>query len=229
MPRPPVLFGLMRHREVPLPTWRGWFLIVAILIPVVLCLPPALYHWLAVSDPAGTGLLVVEGWVPDHAVARTADLYNTGTYTRLVTTGVRIETGFFLSDFGTTAEVAAATLRRMGIDSTAVTPIPAADTVARDRTAASARALQRWLTQVSPAPDTIDIVTLGVHARRTRMVFQRVLGDSIRVGVIAVPDPRYDASGWWRASAGVKDVLSEVVGTCFTLIGSEAGAREKSP
>ena len=29
------------------------------------------------------------------------------------------------------------------------------------------------------------------------------------LGVIAVPDPDYDARHWWRYSEGVKDVISE--------------------
>jgi uncharacterized SAM-binding protein YcdF (DUF218 family) len=55
----------------------------------------------------------------------------------------------------------------------------------------------------------IDVVTEDLHARRTRLLFQKALGDKVAVGVIAIPNPDYDAKHWWRYSAGVKDVVSE--------------------
>ena len=55
----------------------------------------------------------------------------------------------------------------------------------------------------------IDVVTEDLHARRTRLLFQKAFGDKVTVGVIAVPNPDYDAKHWWRYSAGVKEVVSE--------------------
>ena len=79
----------------------------------------------------------------------------------------------------------------------------------------------RWISRSAPGVRRIDIITQGVHARRTHMIFARVLGDSIRVGIIAAPETRYGPDDWWRSSAGVKDVLGEVVGFIYAVFGRD--------
>jgi hypothetical protein len=48
-----------------------------------------------------------------------------------------------------------------------------------------------------------------VHARRSRLLFQKAFGPGIEVGVIAIRDREYNPRVWWRYSEGVKEVLSE--------------------
>ena len=79
----------------------------------------------------------------------------------------------------------------------------------RDRTYGSAIALRNWFREHNMPVSGIDVVTEDLHARRTRFLFQKALGDKVAVGVIGVPDPDYDAKHWWRYSAGVKEVVSE--------------------
>ncbi len=79
----------------------------------------------------------------------------------------------------------------------------------RDRTYGSAVALRNWFRDHNMAVSSIDVVTEDLHARRTRLLFQKALGDKVAVGVIAIPNPDYDANHWWSYSEGVKDVVSE--------------------
>jgi hypothetical protein len=58
-------------------------------------------------------------------------------------------------------------------------------------------------------------VTEDTHARRTRLLFEEVFGDKVRVGVISIPNVDYDQKHWWRYSQGVKDVLTESVGYMY--------------
>jgi uncharacterized SAM-binding protein YcdF (DUF218 family) len=213
--------GLFRQRTVLVPTWKGWFLVALLLLAAVFFLPRALYTSLAVSSPVGDGLLVIEGWVPDQTVHQGVDLLRSGRYGHIVTTGVPIEVGSFLSEYKTTAEAAAATCLRLGLDSSMVTAVPARGHILRDRTYASAYALRRWISRSAPGVRRIDIITQGVHARRTHMIFARVLGDSIRVGIIGVPETRYGPDDWWSSSAGVKDVLGEVAGFVYAVFGRD--------
>ena len=81
----------------------------------------------------------------------------------------------------------------------------------RDRTYGSAVALRNWFRQHNMPVRSINVVTEDVHARRTRLLFEKALGHDVAVGVIAVANPDYDASHWWRYSEGVKDVVSEMV------------------
>lgn len=58
-----------------------------------------------------------------------------------------------------------------------------------------------------------DVVTLGVHARRSRQLFQRACGQDVRVGVISIPDPQCPRRGWWLSGIGWFRMLKEVAGS----------------
>jgi len=78
-----------------------------------------------------------------------------------------------------------------------------------DRTYHSALALKKWFQEFNVHPKSIDVVSQGPHVRRTRLLFQRVFGKQVRVGIIGVRDTDYDPLHWWRCSEGVRDVISE--------------------
>ena len=56
---------------------------------------------------------------------------------------------------------------------------------------------------------SLNIVTEGAHARRTRLLFERALGRDVNVGVISVPSLDFDAKRWWYYSEGLEDVVQE--------------------
>jgi hypothetical protein len=62
------------------------------------------------------------------------------------------------------------------------------------------------------------VLTEDVHARRSQLLFAKALGPEISVGIIAVPNPDYDARRWWRYSEGVKDVISETAAYLYTKL-----------
>ena len=74
----------------------------------------------------------------------------------------------------------------------------------RDRTYGSAVALRSWFRDHKIAVRGINVLTEDVHARRTRLFFQKALGPQIRVGIIGVINPDYDSKYWWCYSEGVK-------------------------
>ncbi len=79
----------------------------------------------------------------------------------------------------------------------------------RDRTYSAAIALRDWLAQNNPGVKRLNVLTRGVHARRSRLLFKKAFGNEVEIGIIAVPDSAYDASHWWRYSEGVKEIVSE--------------------
>ena len=83
--------------------------------------------------------------------------------------------------------------------------------IGRDRTYSSAIALRDWFHQHNVRVQSINVVTEGTHARRTRLLFEKALGSNVAVGVIAVPSPDFDARHWWRYSEGVEEVVTEGV------------------
>jgi uncharacterized SAM-binding protein YcdF (DUF218 family) len=93
-----------------------------------------------------------------------------------------------------------------------------ADDVQHDRTFHAAQAVKRWLEAQGVRPSAIDVVTVGAHARRSRLLYQRALGYDVEVGVIALQDRRFDQERWWRSSVGVRTVLGETIAYLYAKI-----------
>jgi hypothetical protein len=68
------------------------------------------------------------------------------------------------------------------------------------------------------AVHSLNIVTEGVHARRTRLLFQKAFGENAAIGIIAVPNPDYDPKQWWRYSEGVREVVGETVAYLYAKL-----------
>lgn len=64
---------------------------------------------------------------------------------------------------------------------------------------------------------SFDVVTVGVHARRTRELFRRACGPEVKVGVIALEDPDCPRHGWWRKRNGWIQMLKELGGASEPL------------
>jgi hypothetical protein len=64
----------------------------------------------------------------------------------------------------------------------------------RDRTYGSAVALKNWIDQHQVNVTGFNIITENVHARRSRPLFQWAFGNRVRLGVIAVQNPRLRSS-----------------------------------
>jgi len=44
------------------------------------------------------------------------------------------------------------------------------------------------------------------------------LGDDVKVGVISIPDTRFDPSAWWKTSEGARSVLTESIGYVYARV-----------
>jgi len=68
------------------------------------------------------------------------------------------------------------------------------------------------------AVSSMDVVTEDLHARRTRLLFQKAFGKGVQIGIIAVPNADYPANRWWHYSQGLKDVVSEVAAYLYAKL-----------
>lgn len=57
-----------------------------------------------------------------------------------------------------------------------------------------------------------DVATVGVHARRSRDLFQAACGPDVKVGVISLKDPFCTKANWWHSFRGWYTMLKEVAG-----------------
>ncbi len=205
------LFGFVNRKERWGLSWKGWLLVVLLFIGLATGFVYGVYPFLAVTQRANSDVLVMEGWIPFYAVHAAAQEFASGSYRQILTTGGPISgMGGYTNDYNTSASLGAGRLKADGVPSGVIQMVPSRVSE-RDRTYSSALALRQWLDQQAKKVKAINVVTADTHARRTRLLFQRALGNDISVGVIAVPNPDYDARHWWRYSEGVKDVLTEAV------------------
>jgi hypothetical protein len=176
---------------------------------------PNLYSFLAVNAPLPQAeLLVVEGWLPDWNLKGALEEFQRGGYRLAIATGGPLAKGYFLSHYKTYAELTAATLVALGLDQERAIAVPS-PLAERDRTVTSALALRDWLRQTQPPGTSLNLYTVGPHARRSHFLFQTALGDCARIGVIAAPPLAFDPDRWWNSSAGVRSVLSETIGYSY--------------
>lgn len=206
-------WGLFHRRPCLVPTWRGWLALTVVFGAATLIGIRGAYPFLAVNDSKPGGVLVVEGWASDYALEAAVADFKQFTYEKVYVTGGPIEKGAPLSSYKTYAELGTATLLALGLSTNVVQPVPSPQ-VRRDRTYASALALRKWVDEHGIKLTRVNLLTVGPHARRSRLLFQKSLGD-VPIGVIAIAEPDYDARHWWRSSQGFRIVTSEAIAYAY--------------
>lgn len=190
-------------------SWRGRVMMASAILLSGWGLVLGIHPFLVVTHRVSAKILVVEGWVSFFGVDAAVKEFKAGHYERILTTGGPVEgIGTSSSIYDTDAWQSAELLEKAGIPAEDVQSVPSRF-VGRDRTYNSAVALRNWFREHDPNVSSINVLTEDAHGRRTWMLFQEVLGPDVRVGIISVPDPDYDASHWWRSSDGVREVLDE--------------------
>lgn len=202
--------GLLCRRSCLVPTPRAWLVLGLGLVVLLAVFVRGIYPFLAVNEPISDGLLVVEGWTPDAGMEAAVAAFKRYHYAKIYVTGGPLEVGTYLEPFGTYAQLGAATLGRLGLDSNTVQAVPAPQ-VRQDRTYTSAVSLKKWLLAHGIQPTRIHLISDGPHTRRSRLLYEKAMGRGVVVGVTSIPSPEYDPRHWWRYSAGVRNVVDEAV------------------
>ena len=210
-------WGLLRRRSGLRPTWRGWLLLFFSSALLLVLAARGAHRFLSLNQPRPGGVLVLEGWAPAYVLEGGVAEFNRTHYDRVFVTGGPIEWGAALSSYKTYADLGAATLLKLGLNSNLVQAVPSA-AVRQDRTYASAVALKQWWRAHGMSPAQINLWTVGARARRSRLLYQRALGKGVAVGVVAFPLNDYDARHWWRSSQGFRVVTSELTAYAYARV-----------
>lgn len=213
--RSATLAALFVQRERWTLTWTGRLLILTSVAALTVILARGLCAFLAITSPVGGQFLVVEGWLPAYAYREAAAQFRNGGYRKIIAAGVLKEDwdaggelrehsgGEKLISFGVPIDLVVTT---------------SSDDVQRDRTFHAAMAVKRWLQEQGLRTTSIDVVAIGPHARRSRLLYENALGNEVKVGIIAVEDQRFDPNHWWRSSAGVRVVVDESIAYLYARI-----------
>jgi uncharacterized SAM-binding protein YcdF (DUF218 family) len=192
-------------------SWFGCLVVAVIALAVFGLIGLEIHPFLAETHRVDSNNLVVEGWIHGYAIQMAVKEFKDGHYERVFTTGGPVEgSGGYISDACTLASVGAGRLRKFGVPPESLQMIPSRE-MDRDRTYGSAVALRNWLNEHNMPLHSINVLTEGAHARRTRLLFQKAFGDDVKVGVISVPSPDYDAKQWWHYSEGVREIIGEAI------------------
>ena len=200
--------SLFQKRTCVVPTWRGWVVLLLLAAALSVFLVRNAYGFLAVQDPRPGGFLVLEGWEPDYVLTEALAELERHSYDGIIVAGDPIGKGAPLSEYSDYAQLTVAILEKMGADPRRL-HVAVAGPVARDRTYSMSVTLHAWLIAHGHPEANINLMTLGAHARRSRLLFEKAIGR--KVGVIAIADRDFVPSHWWRSSAGFRGVTSELI------------------
>lgn len=209
--------GFVTRKERSVLTWRGRLVLASVFLSLGSLFFIGVHPFLSASKPIPAELLIVESWLPDYAFLNAVSEFKHGGYKYVATTGGTLLDAGSLSHYKTGAEFAAAKLEQLGLPSTCILSVPCAVTD-RDRTLASATALRAWLDRTNPGIYSANLYSLGPHARRSHLLFRRALGNKLKLGIIACRELQYDSDHWWRSSEGLRDVFSEAIAYCYSLV-----------
>jgi DUF218 domain len=176
-----------------------------------------LHSFLAKNAPIDADLLVVEGWLPDYALKAVVKEFKQGSYRQVVTIGGPIPCGSYLFQYKTFAELAAATLTAIGLEPNDVLAVPH-NAESASRTYDMAIDLKQWLLSTNQEVNSLNLVTLGTHSRRSWILFRKSFEPQIDIGIIAVPPCHYDPLKWWQSSEGTRTILSEFIAYVYTRL-----------
>jgi hypothetical protein len=204
-------WGILIRKERWGLSGRGWLLVTSAGLLAAYFVFLNVHPFLAVTHRTNTNILVVEGWIQRYAIRGGAEEFKTGSYERIFTTGgPENGNGGYTNDYNTSASVGAEILKKFGVPDDLVQMVPSR-VIARERTYSSAIALRDWFREHNTPVHSINVLTEGAHARRTRLLYQKAFGRNVTVGIIAVSNPDYNPTQWWRYSDGVREVIGESI------------------
>lgn len=161
-------------------------------------------------------VLIVEGWIGIEGVRAAKAEFERGGYRYIVTAGASTDNRWGYQQWNY-ATIAAELLIRLGVPADRVIEAQAEDTAAQ-RTFAAASAVRRTFRERGLDIATANVFTRGVHTRRSRLIFAKVLGPDIKVGAICWQPEFYTPGYWWQSTERAEDLLKETVGYLYELL-----------
>jgi uncharacterized SAM-binding protein YcdF (DUF218 family) len=208
---------LVQSRTVCCPTWLGLFCVIVLMLIPVAWWCRCGESFLSLTSRLPAEILVVEGWIGHDGVRAAAKEFEQGGYQYVVATGgLSTNKGWEQSGWSY-AEGAEGELIRSGVAQDRII-VAHAGHAENQRTYESAVAVRRALQSRGFHPKSINVFTLGPHARRSRLVFAKVYQPGTQVGVIGwVPTSDRNVP-WWRSSDRARELLAETAGYVYEVL-----------
>ncbi len=206
---------LLERRSLLVPTWFGWLCLLLTFGTPSLAWLFLGESWLSLTERVPADVLVVEGWIGADGVRAAKAEFERGGYRYIVTVGALTNNRWGPRRWNYALE-AHELLIALHVPEDCVIAAPAKETEGH-RTYECAVAVRAALQARAIVPTGINTFTLGVHSRRSRLVFAKVLGP-IQVGAVSWHPTVYQPGPWWKSSERSLDLLKESVGYPFELL-----------
>jgi hypothetical protein len=212
-----MLGGLLVRREAWRLSGRGFLVLCVTVLAVLAAILWSVYPFLAVTRRVPSETLVVEGWGPPSTMIQAAEEFHAGGYKRLMLIrpildkADKYESGRYSGDY------MANLLLQYGVprdQEFTLFPVVAR----KDRTYHSALVVKQWLEDHGLADKSLDLATLGAHARRSRLMYEKAFGANAQIGIIAIPSREFDPAHWGRTSEGVREVIGESIAYLYARL-----------
>lgn len=211
-----MLSRLVQRRSVFVPTALGWLVLLLGIAGPLTVWWFAGESFLEQTERVPADALVVEGWIGMEGFRAAKLEFERGNYRYIVTTGAfaMFRTSENRWNF---AQDARHRLIQLGVPERLIIEAPAPETPT-GRTFQSALSLRQTLEAAGLHPAGLDVFTLAMHARRSRLVFAKVMKPETQVGVIAWRPADYSTGPWWRSSERSEELIKESVGWVFEFL-----------
>lgn len=204
-------FAIIKKKERWGVTWFGHFLKFLLLFILLWIYAKTAVPFLSPVEPENANIMIVEGFIPDYAIVEAMHLFENGNYDLMIISGKKRLKGAPLDQYTNDGDFSAATLEKLGFDTSRVRVVAVEDEIQKDRTYESAVAIFQWMKENKITANTLNLVTLGCHSRRSRLLFQKAFGNDFKIGILAISNQSYDAVHWWRSSHGFREVNKETI------------------
>lgn len=193
----------------------GCGFVLVVLVVLVGCTWAMWYPFLARQAPVVSDVVVIEGWLTDDLLMQAAGWAESNGVKKVYTTGGPIELGSWLAEWKTYAELSKVRLEKKGFGEKFELVAVPSEKVRRGRTRESARALKAAM---GMERGSFNLLSEGVHMRRSWRSFQGVFGDGVEVGSLALTPVEYDGTDWWSCSEGVRAVMAETIAYGYDVV-----------
>lgn len=185
---------------------------ILIAIGVLLCLLYVrfIHSFLSIHEPVSAKIMVVEGWMPDFALEIARDTFRKDKYTMMLTTGGVFSEHRYLLDFDNAASASAASLIKMGMDKDSVRAVTM-PRIEENKTYTSALYVHRYLDSLGVSDRSLNVVSIGPHARRTRLLYQKALGKDWKIGIINAVWGDLDGRYWYHSLEGFRTEIDQTL------------------
>ncbi|PLX06687.1 MAG: hypothetical protein C0598_13540, partial [Marinilabiliales bacterium] len=154
--------------------------------------------------------MVLEGWVSTYALPDFIKEFKEKGYENLIVTGIPMTQYEYASDYNYTSQATITALKHFGFSDTIYqAAIP--QNVFQDRTYSTALITKSIFDQHPEWGKSFNIYSMGVHSRRTLLLFNEAFGNNYDIGIISHSDRTYIGNMWWRSSVGFRTVTNELI------------------